>query len=44
MAEKQEASEDAYGAVLQDPRDKVKAGLPESQSPEVQRHTHGDSV
>ena len=44
MAEKQEVPEDAYRAVLQDSRDKVKAGLPEFQSPEVRRHTHGDSV
>ena len=44
MAEKQEVSEDAEGTVLQDSRDKVKAGLPESQSPGVQRHTHDDSV
>ena len=36
MSEKQETPEDAYGIVLQGPRDKVKAGLPESQSPVVE--------
>ena len=33
MPEKQGSLEDAEGAALQDPRDKAKAGLPESQSP-----------
>ena len=34
MVEKHEASEHARLVVVQDPRDTVKAGLPESQSPE----------
>ena len=36
MSEKQGSLEDAEGAVLQDPRDRAKAALPESQSPAVQ--------
>ena len=35
MPEKREPLEDAEGAVPQDPRDRAKAGLPESQSPAV---------
>ena len=42
MSEKQGASEGVYGVVLQDPRDMVKATLPESQSPAVEPHTHCD--
>jgi hypothetical protein len=44
MSEKQGALEDAEGAVLQDPRDRVKAALPESQSPAVEPHTRCYSV
>ena len=33
-----ELSEDVYGAVLQDPRDMAKAGLPEAQSPALQAY------
>jgi hypothetical protein len=40
MSEKRESLEGVYGAVPQDPRDMVKAGLPESQSPAVEPHTH----
>ena len=36
MSEKRGTLEDAEGAVSQDPRDKAKAALPESQSPAVQ--------
>ena len=36
MPEKRETLEGAEGAVPQDPRDRAKAGLPESQSPAVQ--------
>ena len=36
MSEKRGTLEDAEGAVLQDPRDMAKAGLPESQSSAVQ--------
>jgi hypothetical protein len=39
MPEKREPLEDAEGAVPQDPRDKAKAALPESQSPAVETHT-----
>ena len=39
MPEKQETQEGAEGIVLQDPRDKAKAILPESQSPAVEPHT-----
>jgi hypothetical protein len=44
MPEKQEPLEDAYGVVLQDPRDKAKATLPESQSAAVGLHTRCYSV
>ena len=40
MSEKRESLEGVYGAVPQDPRDMVKAILPESQSPVVEPHTH----
>src|SRR5260370_30779376 len=40
MPEKREVLEHAEGAAPQDPCDKAKAGLPESQSPEGQTHTH----
>jgi hypothetical protein len=36
MSEKRETLEDAYDGVLQGPCDKVKAKLPESQSPVVE--------
>ena len=36
MSEKRGTLEDAEGVVLQDPRDKAKAALPESQSPAVE--------
>ena len=39
MPEKQEMLEDAEDMVLQDPRDRAKATLPESQSPAVETHT-----
>jgi hypothetical protein len=39
MSEKRGPLEDAEGAVPQDPRDRAKAALPESQSPAVQRST-----
>ena len=39
MSEKRGALEDAEGAVPQDPRDRAKAALPESQSPAVQEYT-----
>jgi hypothetical protein len=35
MPSKQDISEGVWGTVLQDPRAKVKAGLPESQFPRV---------
>ena len=44
MSEKRETLEDAEGVVLQDPCDRVKAILPESQSPGVEDHTHRYSV
>ena len=44
MSEKREPLEDAEGAVPQDPRERVKAELPESQSPAVQPHTRCYSV
>ena len=44
MSEKRGPLEDAEGAVLQDPRDRAKAGLPESQSPAVKAHTRCYSV
>jgi hypothetical protein len=37
MPEKRETLEGAEGIVSQDPRDKAKAGLPEPQSPAVER-------
>ena len=40
MPEKREPPEDAESAVPQDPRDRAKAKLPESQSPVVEPHTH----
>ncbi len=40
MSEKRETLEGVYGAVPQDPRDMVKAGLPEPKSPGVPYHTH----
>jgi hypothetical protein len=43
-SEKRETLEDAEGAVLQEPRDKAKATLPESQSPAVEPHTRCYSV
>jgi hypothetical protein len=39
MPEKRGALEGAEGVAPQDPRDKAKAALPESQSPAVERHT-----
>ena len=44
MPEKREPLEDAEGAVPQGPRDRAKAGLPESQSPVVEPHTRRYSV
>jgi hypothetical protein len=44
MPEKREPLEDAESAVPQDPCDRAKAGLPESQSPAVQPHTRCYSV
>ena len=44
MPEKRGTLEDAESAVPQDPRDTAKAGLPESQSPAVKRHTRCYSV
>ena len=44
MPEKREALEHAEGADRQDPCDMAKARWVESQSPEVQPHTHCDSV
>ncbi len=44
MPEKRESLEDAEGAVPQDPRDRAKAALPESQSPAVEPHTRCYSV
>jgi len=41
MWEKQGALEGVYRVALQDPYDRVKAGLPEPQSPAVEAHTHG---
>ena len=43
-SEKWEPLEDAEGAVLQDPRDRAKAELLESQSPAVKTHTRCYSV
>ena len=44
MLEKQEMLEGAEDMVLQDPRDRAKAALPESQSPAVESHTRCYSV
>jgi hypothetical protein len=44
MSEKRGPLEDAEGVVPQDPRDRAKAGLPESQSPAVETHTRCYSV
>ena len=44
IPEKRETLEGAEGAVPQDPRDRAKAALPESQSPVVERHTRCYSV
>jgi hypothetical protein len=44
MSEKRGPLEGAEGVVPQDPRDRAKAGLPESQSPAVQTHTRCDSA
>src|SRR3954447_16575662 len=40
MVEKHETSEHARLVVVQGPRDTVKAGLPESQSPGMEAHIH----
>ena len=40
MIEKREVSEHARPIVPQGPRDRVKAGLPESQTPEMEPHIH----
>jgi hypothetical protein len=42
--EKRGSLEDAEGAVPQDPRERAKAGLPQSQSPAVEPHTRCYSV
>src|SRR5438874_10231614 len=42
MSEKREAREGVYRAVLRDPRDRVRAALPEPQSPAVELHTRRD--
>jgi hypothetical protein len=44
MPEKRKSSEGVYDAVPQGPRDKVKATLPESQSPVVEPHTRCDNA
>ena len=44
MSEKRGPLEGAEGVVPQDPRDRAKAALPESQSPAVQPHTRCYSV
>ena len=44
MSEKRGSLGDAEGAVLQDPRDRAKAALPESQSPAVESHARCYSV
>jgi hypothetical protein len=44
MPEKRGALEGAEGVVPQDPRDRAKAALPESQSPAVGPHTRCYSV
>ena len=40
LVEKREAGEHARPVVLQGPRDRVKAGLLEPQTPEMERHIH----
>ena len=42
MSEKREAREGVYRVVLRDPRNRVRAGLPEPQSPAVELHTRRD--
>jgi len=42
MSEKRESLEGVYSVVLRDPCDRVKAGLPEPQSPAVELHTRRD--
>src|SRR5215467_7990157 len=42
LSEKREAREGVYRVVLRDPRDKVRAVLPEPQSPAVELHTRRD--
>ncbi len=44
MSEKRESLEGVYGAVPHDPRERVKAGLPEPPSPVVEPHTHRSHV
>jgi hypothetical protein len=44
MPEKREPLEDAEGAVPQDPHDRAKAELPESETPAVQPRTRCDSA
>ena len=44
MSEKRGSLEDAEGDAPRDPRDRAKAGLPESQSPAVKAHTRCYSV
>ena len=44
MPEKRRSLEGAEGAALQDPRDRAKAALPESQSPAVKPHTRCYSI
>ena len=42
MSEKREAREGVYRVVLRDPRDRVRAALPEPQCPAVEPHTRRD--
>src|SRR5438132_1435977 len=42
MSEKREVREGVYRAVLRDPRDMVRAALPEPQCPAVELHTRRD--
>jgi hypothetical protein len=42
LSEKREAREGVYRVVLRDPRDRVRAALPEPQSPVVELHTRRD--
>ena len=44
MLVKRWLSENVYGRVPQDPRDKAKARLPEPQFPVMQWHIHRDHV